>query len=321
MLPLKKRQTPHWVWRYKRRQEKLAKISIALDNAKTNTLTDKKIQTCRMELNPVDFDTGSAAEHVTQYFMPRTTVGMTTPLRNSKWSKLRSPKNTPSKFFDCTRSLRLKKLSMLSQAKKDRKLLVSLLEDFENYRLRATICGRRPTSFRAYKPNDRAWLALERPVLEKGACIPRMMVTRTDRQSHRIITLGTNTYPEPRPSIQEVETLITFIQEAMYRPGKQIPNTRWRHRHPDADPRKPYPKYHHLVPVLVVSFYLGGQARVLYGVFDGTLRIQYTEVQRITTENFDEKMMQLLRWALPAMHADTTDIVTLPAIEEGEEEE
>lgn len=64
----------------------------------------------------------------------------------------------------------------------------------------------------------------------------------------------------------------------------------------------------------------GAQARVLYGYFDGKLKVQYTELQQVTTSNFEDMIGSLLKWSMPTMDGVTTDVVTLPIIEEGDEE-
>lgn len=65
----------------------------------------------------------------------------------------------------------------------------------------------------------------------------------------------------------------------------------------------------------------GAQARVLYGYMDGKLKVQYTELQQVTTSNFEEMIGSLLKWSLPTIDGDTTDVVTLPTIEEEDEED
>lgn len=64
----------------------------------------------------------------------------------------------------------------------------------------------------------------------------------------------------------------------------------------------------------------GAQVRVLYGYFDGKLKVQYTELQQATTSNFEDMIGSLLKWSLPTIDGDTTDVVTLPVIEEEDEE-
>lgn len=65
----------------------------------------------------------------------------------------------------------------------------------------------------------------------------------------------------------------------------------------------------------------GAQARVLYAYMDGKLKLQYTELQQVTTSNFEEMIGSLLKWSLPTIDGDTTDVVTLPTIQEEDEEE
>lgn len=65
----------------------------------------------------------------------------------------------------------------------------------------------------------------------------------------------------------------------------------------------------------------GAQARVLYGYMDGKLKVQYTELQQVTTSNFEEMIGSLLKWSLPTIDGNTTDVMTLPTIQEEDEEE
>lgn len=72
---------------------------------------------------------------------------------------------------------------------------------------------------------------------------------------------------------------------------------------------------------LLITIFPGAQIRDLYGYFDGQLKVQYTEPQRVTASNFEDIIGKVLKWSLPDMDGETTDVVTLPTIMEGQEEE
>ena len=53
---------------------------------------------------------------------------------------------------------------------------------------------------------------------------------------------------------------------------------------------------------------------------DDTLKVQYTEPQQVTVDNFESMMEKLLQWSLPETRGDPTKVVTLPTIQEEEED-
>lgn len=53
---------------------------------------------------------------------------------------------------------------------------------------------------------------------------------------------------------------------------------------------------------------------------DGSLKIQYTEPQQVTAENFESMMEKLLQWNMAETQGDPTQVVTLPPILEEEED-
>ena len=53
---------------------------------------------------------------------------------------------------------------------------------------------------------------------------------------------------------------------------------------------------------------------------DGSLKIQYTEPQQVTVENFEPMMEKLLQWNMAETQGDPTQVVTLPPILEEEED-
>lgn len=64
------------------------------------------------------------------------------------------------------------------------------------------------------------------------------------------------------------------------------------------------------------------RARVLYGYFDGRLRVQFSKAQELDTPSYIEAMNILLQWAWPRARKSTRMIrLPLPAIFESDEEE
>lgn len=70
---------------------------------------------------------------------------------------------------------------------------------------------------------------------------------------------------------------------------------------------------------LITIIYRGGYVRVIYGYMDDTLKVQYTEPQQVTVDNFESMMEKVLRWSLPEPQGDPTKVVTLPTIQEEED--
>jgi hypothetical protein len=52
---------------------------------------------------------------------------------------------------------------------------------------------------------------------------------------------------------------------------------------------------------------------------EGTLKVQCTESQQVTVENFEAMMQKLLQWSMAETQGDPTQVVTLPPILEEEE--
>lgn len=52
---------------------------------------------------------------------------------------------------------------------------------------------------------------------------------------------------------------------------------------------------------------------------DGSLKIQYTEPQQVTAENFEPMMEKLLQWNMAETQGDPTRVATLPPILEEED--
>ncbi|KAJ5095269.1 hypothetical protein N7532_007560 [Penicillium argentinense] len=127
---------------------------------------------------------------------------------------------------------------------------------------------------------------------KKSPClIRRVHDVVEERHNHRIVLLETKAYPDPKkPTTTELQVLVRLMLEEMrleFTMGREV---------------KIFNRAHHMVPVLVVSVYLGGQARVITG-------------------NLHANMGSLIQWALPVVRGDTTRTVPMPSIAEEEWEE
>jgi hypothetical protein len=95
-------------------------------------------------------------------------------------------------------------------------------------------------------------------------------------------------------------------------------------------------KTHHVVPVsplpaghtftlltlsqvLLVTTFLGGQVRVVWGYFDQKLKVQYTELRQFTSSNLGKSLDDLMMWALPVVPEYTTHFLPMPSIAETDE--
>lgn len=72
---------------------------------------------------------------------------------------------------------------------------------------------------------------------------------------------------------------------------------------------------------MVITFQPRVRARVLYGYFDGTLKVQMSKHREFDVPDYVKQMDTLLKWAWPKTCGLTTRILPLPTIVEGEEDE
>lgn len=72
---------------------------------------------------------------------------------------------------------------------------------------------------------------------------------------------------------------------------------------------------------MVISFQPRARARVLYGYFDGTLKIQMSKHREFDVQDYVGGMDTLLKWAWPKTCGLTTRILPLPTIVESDEDE
>ena len=59
---------------------------------------------------------------------------------------------------------------------------------------------------------------------------------------------------------------------------------------------------------------------MLHGYYDGTLKVQSTEAQKIDISNYNRMMETLLYWSWPVTCARTTKIIPMPTIHESDME-
>lgn len=108
-MKLHKQQEPHWVWRFKRREENLGMIVLSLARSKTDAITDKKAKHCSIQLHPLDFHTGETSLGVTPYF---------SPTEEKRLARLPTAVLQKNRFFRTSS----RDSTGLSQAKRDRNL-------------------------------------------------------------------------------------------------------------------------------------------------------------------------------------------------------
>lgn len=330
-MKIHKQQEPHWVWRFKRREEKLGMIMLSLFRSKTDFITDKKTKHCGIQLHPLNFKTGETSPSVTPYFEP---TEDTLLVRQPACLVQRN------KFFAASYQDAASKSRSKSLARRDRKLRGALSQELEHYRLVAKRRRWMPglKSFNIHEGFDSLITHDDKKPSISIIRSMRIEDGRRGRQCHQIVHLNSSEYPDPaRPSITELQVLISIIWDRMHmEKGKTQMKDKLRRY--DASAHR---ITHHVVPVsdkqlpeqfrkkrrltltqtLIITMFPGAQVRVLYGYFDGKLKVQYTELQQVTTSNFEDMIGSLLKWSLPTTNGDTTDVVTLPTIPEEDEEE
>lgn len=72
--------------------------------------------------------------------------------------------------------------------------------------------------------------------------------------------------------------------------------------------------------MLLVTTFLGGQVRVIWGYFDQKLKVQCTEIQQFTASNLGKSLDDLMTWAVPIVPEHTTQILPMPSIAESDEQ-
>ncbi|KAJ5560000.1 hypothetical protein N7513_002399 [Penicillium frequentans] len=295
---LHKKREPQWVWAYKQRQESLDKINFYLRNSEDG-LTETLKRQCKMQLFHLDYLTGATPSSPgTPWFQPEPEVELNPCL----FTGLRT-----GQFFKAHDEIRSS--PGMAQKKCDQLLGTALATEFAKQRKTARIDGERPSSvYETFTPYDKT---TKRLAFLPGK-VRRMDQSVDDRSSHRVITLEANEPADQlQPSVNELETMVIFLRDAMYDGAKAMRNP---------SHRAELIEFHHFFPTLIISIYHGAQARVLYGCFDGNqLEVQYTDVQQFTEDGFYDQIKGLLTWSLPFCLWDTTTIPRLASIIEEEE--
>ncbi|KAJ5149424.1 hypothetical protein N7448_001002 [Penicillium atrosanguineum] len=328
---LRRQQQPHWLWRHKRSETKLHMILQSLQGSTEDQITAEKAQHCGMQLNPLDFETGDTSPFVSPCFAPRDDDSLL--IRKTRFQLQKS------NFFRCCLGTGAKYQNK-SPRQRNNLLRSALVETFKDYRNIANRSRNIVADLHHYEfdshsiysddefgPNltmntDRDDGSLDRAIHHNGKQANLRVVTSHElrsenhrmRHNHQIITISINERPGALPSITELQVLATQTRQAMRFERKlgQFNNPRNRHSQPRMV------KYE--FPTLVTTIYRRGYVRVIYGYMDGTLKIQYTEPQQITVDNFESMMKKLLQWNLPETQGDPTKVVTLPTIQEEEED-
>lgn len=238
-MKLHKQQEPHWVWRFKRREEKLGLIMLSLMRSKTDAITDKKARHCGIQLHPLDFHTGETSPSLTPYF---------SPTEENLLVRQPSCLLRENRFFRTSCRASTGKSNSVSLAKCDRNLRRALSAELERYRLvarrRMIIPGLK--SFDIHKGFDSLITHSDRTPSISISRAMRIEDGRRGRQCHQIVHLGTDEYPDPaRPSITELQVLISVIWERM-RIEKRATRMKDKLRRYDHSAHR---LKHHVVPV------------------------------------------------------------------------
>lgn len=71
---LSRRQSPHWVWRLQKCQNRLTENINLLQGEKNEILTDERLSQLGMEFNKIDIATGACSSPIAHYFDPNPLV-------------------------------------------------------------------------------------------------------------------------------------------------------------------------------------------------------------------------------------------------------
>ncbi|KAJ5665696.1 uncharacterized protein N7477_008144 [Penicillium maclennaniae] len=308
-MTLRRQQKPHWLWHHKRREAQLCIILKSLQESTEDQITSRRAQHSGMQLNPLDFETGDTAPSITLFFAPRDDNHL---LIRKTLSQLQK-----NNFFRCSLGTGTKYQDK-SQRQLNNMLRSALVETFKDYHSIANRSRNVVADLHRYEDDG----SFNSAICHNGKQANLRVVTSHElrsenhrmRRNHQVLTISINEHPGALPSITEIQFLVIQIRQAMRAERKlgffKNPYTR------NSQPRMT--KYE--FPTLVTIIYRGGYVRVIHGYMDGTLRIQYTEPRQVTVNNFESMMEKLLQWSLPEIQGDPTKVVTLPTIQEEEED-
>lgn len=317
---------PYWVWRFKHRQDDLGMTMVSLMDSETDAITDETAQSLNIQLHHLDFHTGETSPSARQYFMPADENFVP-----------RQPASVIQRTSFMKEYLRIPSTKPQAKEKRDRNLRQALSDDLELYRAVAKREWKIPglESFRVPKGM--------KDVVEHNDKKPAFTVSRAmemdggrrGRQCHQIAHLQASEYPDAAsPSITELQVMIALIWDRMHQEKKET-QMKSKLRRYDASAER---ITHHVFPVndelprakaktntetqtLFITMFPGAQVRVLYGYHDGQFNVQFTDLQQVTASNFEDMMGAILKWSMPYIDGNTTEVVNLPDIIEEDEEE
>ncbi|KAJ6108018.1 hypothetical protein N7523_009341 [Penicillium sp. IBT 18751x] len=308
-MTLRRQQKPHWLWHHKRREAQLRIILKSLQESTEDQITVRGAQHRGIQLNPLNFETGDTTPSVTPFFAPRDDNHLLIRKTQSQLQK----KN----FFRCSLGTDIKYQDK-SQRQRSNMLRSALVETFKDYHNIANRSRSVVADLHRYEGDG----SFNSAICHNGKQANLRIVTSHElrstnhrmRHNHQVLTISINEHPGALPSITEIQFLAIQIRQAMRAERKlglfKNPYTR------NSQPRMT--KYE--FPTLITTIYRGGYVRVIHGYMDGTLRVQYTEPKQVTVKNFESMMEKLLQWSLPEIQGDPTKVVTLPTIQEEEED-
>ncbi|CAI7588389.1 unnamed protein product [Penicillium manginii] len=295
MSRLRDSGVPLWVLEHERRQRDMSTLLASLkDSPKGNTITYDMEN--RIELNYLDLETGLTHPSVTPYFRRRDHLGL---LGKPTLMKTRS------RFLHAEKGLK---------PDADLKLYQALAHEIDIQ------VGRHYRELEFEKAVPYEWedilsITRDRKVSSNTQVqcrIRRAVEVVEERRNHRMALLQMSAHADPdKPTATELQVLLRLMKD-----GDWERRVRWQLDNKKVTMHK---KTHHVVPVLLVTTFLGGQVRVVWGYFDQKLKVQYTELRQFTSSNLGKSLDDLMMWALPVVPEYTTHFLPMPSIAETDE--
>ncbi|KAJ5113480.1 hypothetical protein N7456_002014 [Penicillium angulare] len=122
--------------------------------------------------------------------------------------------------------------------------------------------------------------------------------TMKRRACHRVVILETKECPNRKSiSWREMIYLATVIQDRYRDQGFYHEKNRRTARHEHS---------HQAAPVLMISTYKGGYARIIVGYVGNKVQYNFSDIIQITKENFSSELSTLVAWTKPHCLGDTT---------------
>ncbi|KAJ5718180.1 hypothetical protein N7488_003826 [Penicillium malachiteum] len=218
----------------------------------------------------------------------------------------------------------------MNQPERDERLGDALASELFSHIISSTTKGPEPEEYQSItlksKPIKKALEKLPIKLLsliQKDKDYPRRCqpigtteVAGCYKACHRIAFIQQTELAEARgPSLAELTYLVAIMQDASIMQNKVYKKLTSKKSLPK---RSSY--FHHTSPVLMISVYPGGYVRIISCYMDLKLQVQFTALKKVTKPNFDEVLMEILRWAKPKCKGTTVQLPHLLPIEESEEE-